>query len=268
MVALRNGLRVRVVEAGPLTGQPVMLIHGWGACAYTFRYALSALAGDGKRVLSFDMRGHGLSDKPVGRLLYTTPTLLDDLRQLLDDCGLAQTDLVGHSLGGAIALRFAVAHPALVRRLVLAAPVGLTSVPLRRIARLLAPRFTERFARYLPPRWLTGFLLRGAYGDPRRVSEETIDQYWAPSQFPGYYRAVRTLLAKFAWDPVLPNELESLQSRTLVILGGSDRLIRDAESAARRIPLSTVLSIEGAGHLGVEECPTEFNQAIARFLNE
>jgi len=66
----------------------------------------------------------------------------------------------------------------------------------------------------------------------------------------------------------LPNELESLQSRTLVILGGSDRLIRDAESAARRIPLSTVLSIEGAGHLGVEECPTEFNQAIARFLNE
>ena len=141
-------------------------------------------------------------------------------------------------------------------------------MPLRRIARLLAPRFTERFARYLPPRWLTGFLLRGAYGDPRRVSEETIDQYWAPSQFPGYYRAVRTLLAKFAWDPVLPNELESLQSRTLVILGGSDRLIRDAESAARRIPLSTVLSIEGAGHLGVEECPTEFNQAIARFLNE
>jgi len=151
--------------------------------------------------------------------------------------------------------------------MVLAAPVGLTTVRLHTIAHLLTPRFTERFASYLPPRWVTAFLLRGAYGDGRRVTERTIDEYWAPSQFEEYYVAVRRLLERFAWQPLPLRELAKVRQRTLVMLGGADRLIRGGERAANVIPDVSVFSLDGAGHLGIEECPDEFNDIIVRFLN-
>src|SRR5690242_21416445 len=47
------------------SGRPVVLVHGWGACVYTFRYAIDALAGAARRVVAFDLRGHGLSEKPA-----------------------------------------------------------------------------------------------------------------------------------------------------------------------------------------------------------
>lgn len=265
---LPSGVAVRVLEAGPATGDPVVLVHGWGASVYTFRHAFDALQRAGRRALGFDLRGHGLSDKPVERGAYSSGALLDDVRGFMDVCEIARADIVGHSLGGALALRFAIAHPERVRRLVLAAPVGLTDIRLRRIARRFTPRSTERFARYLPPRWFTAFLVKGAYCNPRRVRQNVVDEYWAPSQFPEYYHAVRALLHEFGWDPVLPNELERLVNKSLVILGNTDRLIGDAEEAARGMPHSTVVTIEGAGHLVAEECASEFNAAMTGFLDD
>ena len=266
-VVLRAGNTIRVVEAGPPAGDPVLLVHGWGACAYTFRYTLQALAHGGRRALSFDLRGHGLSDKPLGRGSYTTAALLDDVLSLMETLELSSADFVGHSLGGSIVMHFALAHPARVRRIVLTGPVGLSWIPLHRIARLWAPRFTERFARYLPPRWFTALLLRAAYGEPGRVSDEIIDEYWATSQFPEYYRAVRSLVEEFDWAPLAPAELNGIHSETLVMLGTADRLIRDADGLARSLPRATVTSIEGAGHLGIEECAAEFNAMLTRFLS-
>ena len=264
---LASGLRLRVLECGESSSKdPVLLIHGWGACVYTYRFAFDALARAGRRVLGFDLRGHGLSDKPIGPDQYRTGILLDDIRALLDTLGVRRADVVGHSLGGALALRFTLLHPSRVRRLVLSAPVGLASVPLRAIARLLTPRFTEHFAARLPPRWATALLLRAAYGDPARVTDRNVDEYWAPSQFKEYYHAVRSLLDRFAWEPLEPRELAKISQRTLVILGTADRLIHGADRAAAVMPNASVVSIGGAGHLGVEERPDEFNAALVRFL--
>jgi len=265
-VRLPNGIGLRVLESGPPAGRPVVLVHGWGACVYTFRHTIDALAA-AHRVVAFDLRGHGLSDKPSAPNEYETEALLADLVAVLDACALEQPDLVGHSLGGAIALHFALRYPQRVGRLVLAAPVGLASVPLRRVACLLTPQFTTRFASALTPRWLTSFLVRGAYGDPRRVTDDVIDQYWAPSQFPNYYRATRGLLHRFDWRALESTELERIGVPTLVILGGADRLIRDADRGARQIPGAIIVNLESAGHLGVEEYPEEFNAVLRRFMD-
>lgn len=265
-ITLGSGLRVRALECGASSDEPVLLIHGWGACVYTYRFALEALARAGRRALSFDLRGHGLSDKPVGRDQYRADALVGDVRDLLDTIGVRRADVVAHSLGGDIALRFALLHPSRVRRLALVAPVGFTTVALRRIAHLLTPRFTEHFARYMVPRWVTALLVRGAYGDPGRVTDQTVDEYWAPSQFKEYYLAVRSLLDRFAWAPLPPRELARVSQPTLVILGTADRLIRAADRSAAVIPDVSVVSIRGAGHLGIEECPDEFNEIIVRFL--
>jgi pimeloyl-ACP methyl ester carboxylesterase len=267
MVTLSTGLRVRVLESGAPDGEPLVLIHGWGACVYTFRHLLQALEGSARRVVAFDLRGHGLSDKPVARGDYTTGAVVGDVRDVLDALGIAHADVLGHSLGGGIALHFALAHRARIRRLALAAPVSLTGIRLPAIGHLLTPRFTDRFARYLTPRWLTKLLLRSTYGDPRRVTEGDVDEYWAPSQFPEYYRAARALLAEFDWNALTTRELASLACRTLVILSTADRLIRGAEIPARLIKESTVVQLVGAGHLGIEECAAEFNETVLHFLS-
>ena len=268
ILPIRSGLRVRLLEAGPPRGALVVLVHGWGACVYTFREAVPALARAGRRVLAFDLRGHGLSDKPVGRGKYSVDALCADLRDVMDAAGVDRADLLGHSLGGGVALHFALTYPERIRRLVLAAPVGLTSISLPTIGHLLTPRFTDRFARYLTPRWLTNALLRSTYGKPSRVTDRDVDEYWAPSQFPDYYRAARALLEEFDWDPIAAERLASMPCRTLVILSTADRLIRGAEGPATAIRGATVVSLEGAGHLGIEECADEFNRMVLRFLND
>jgi pimeloyl-ACP methyl ester carboxylesterase len=267
LVRLASGLSLRVLETGGIEEPPLVLIHGWGACVYTFRYLLDALGRGRCRVVAFDLRGHGLSDKPVARGDYSTATLVNDVRELLDALHIQRADLLGHSLGGGIALHFALAHRERLRRLVLAAPVSLTSIRLPAIAHALAPRFTNRFARYLTPRWLTNFLVRSTYGDPRRVTDRDIDEYWAPSQFPDYYRAARALLEEFEWDPLDGHRLAPIDVPTLVILGTADRLIRNAEPHAKKIPGAAVVDLDGAGHLGIEECPTEFNTLVERFIS-
>jgi pimeloyl-ACP methyl ester carboxylesterase len=266
LVRLASGLGVRVLETGGIEETPLVLIHGWGACVYTFRYLLDALGRGRRRVVAFDLRGHGLSDKPVARGDYSTAALVNDVRELLDALHIGRADLLGHSLGGGIALHFALTHRERIRRLVLAAPVSLTRIRLPAIAHVLAPRFTNPFARYLTPRWLTNFLLRSTYGDPRRVTDRDIDEYWAPSQFPNYYRAARALLEEFEWDPLDRPRLALIDVPALVILGTADRLIRNAEPHAKKIPCAAVVDLVGAGHLGIEECAGEFNALVERFI--
>lgn len=265
-VALRSGLRLRIVESGPAAGAPVLLVHGWGACLYTYRYLLPALGRAGRRAVAVDLRGHGLSDKPRGANAYTIDAVSGDVIDLLDALGIARCDIVGHSLGGRVALHLALSTPQRISRLVLAAPVGLARARLRRIAHLLTPEITDMFARHLTPRWLTSFLLHAAYGNPRRLPDEVVDEYWAPSQFPGYYRALRALLAQFSWEPFPPSELARIAQPALVILGSADRLIPDAERGVAPLPRAELLLLEGGGHLGIEECARESNAAVIRFL--
>lgn len=246
----------------------MVLVHGWGACVYTFRRAAPALARAGRRVLAFDLRGHGLSDKPVGKGKYTINAMCDDLRDVMDAAGVERADLLGHSLGGGVALHFSLAHPERIRRLVLAAPVSLTSIRLPAIGHFLSPRFTDRLARYLTPRWVTNVLLRSTYAKPARVTDRDVDEYWAPSQFPDYYRATRALLEEFDWDPIAAERLASMSCRALVILSSADRLIRGAEAPARAIRGAIIVNLEGAGHLGIEECSEEFNRLMLAFLND
>jgi pimeloyl-ACP methyl ester carboxylesterase len=77
---------------------------------------------------------------------------------------------------------------------------------------------------------------------------------------------LRALLAAFAWEPLSPADLHRIDQPTLVILGTSDRLIPDASHGAASLRQGSVLLLKGAGHLGIEECATETDDAVLRFL--
>ena len=267
-VRVEPQLTLRVLDSGPPQAPPVVLLHGWAASAYMHRFAIAHLARAGFRAIAVDLKGHGLSDKPIGtQVAYTTERLLGEVMRLLDAMGLERVALVGQSMGGGLALRLALDHPGRVRALALVSPVGLSTIPAARIARVISPRVLDQFASIMVPRWLAATLLRLTYGDPSRVTEREIDEYWAPSQFPNFARAMRALVAEFDWSPLPDERLRALRVRTLLTVGTKDRLIRGAVSAARRLPRAFQLVIEGGGHDVNEEHHERVNSEISRFLS-
>src|SRR3954469_10442914 len=81
---LQSGLSVRVVERGDPAGRPVLFIHGWGCSAYVFNRNLPVVADAGFRAIAVDLKGHGLSDKPVDGAAYTVDALVEHVREIVD----------------------------------------------------------------------------------------------------------------------------------------------------------------------------------------
>lgn len=115
-IAVRD-IEIEVEEAGE-GGRGFVLVHGFTGSRDDFREQLAPLAERG-RTLALDQRGHGGSTNSGRADCYTLPELVADLEGAFDALGLERADLLGHSLGGAVVLRFALAHPERVASLVL-----------------------------------------------------------------------------------------------------------------------------------------------------
>lgn len=267
-VTLVTQTRVRVLESGTAGDVDVVLLHGWVASAYSFRHELESLPSLGARCLAVDLRGFGLSDKPTARDSYTLDAYVADLGALLDELSLPRVVLVGHSMGGGIALAYALSRPDRVRGLVLMCPTGVVPVAFLRIPKLMPRAIAARGGGWLVPRRMAGWILRHlAYADGALVTEGDIDEYWAPTQLPGFALAARASAEEFDWRPFSATQLERVATPSLVILGRNDRLIRDAGAAAGRIPGATVRELD-AGHVAHEERPDEAHRLVASFLNQ
>ena len=267
-VTLVTGTRVRVLESGASGDLDVVLLHGWVASAYSFRHELESLPALGAHCLAVDLRGFGLSDKPRAPNSYTLDAYIADLDALLDALSLLRVVLVGHSMGGGIALAYALARPDRVRGLVLMCPTGLVRVSFLQLPRLMPRALASVGGGRLVPRWMARWILRTlAYSDASLVHERDIDEYWAPTQLPGFSLAARASAEEFDWRPLARGQLQRLSVPSQVILGRKDRLIRKAGIVAATIPGATVSELE-AGHVAHEERPAEAHQLVASFLKQ
>jgi len=265
-ISLANGMCLRVAESGAPDANPIVMLHGWGASLYAFRHALSILPARGFRVIAVDMRGYGLSDHPRGAGAFTLDAYMSDLISLLDALALPKAVLAGHSMGGAIALHFALRHPDRVRALVLVNPAGLVRIPIIWSARLTPRAVVERVFDGRVPRWLVAQVLRRlAFSDARFVSERDVDEYWAPTRTPGYVCAVRGAIDEFEWTPVDQDRASRMAVPAVVILGEHDRLIHDGGDGAERLRGATIVRLSG-GHCVHEERPEEVYGLIGDFL--
>jgi pimeloyl-ACP methyl ester carboxylesterase len=261
-----DGVRTRVIESGPASGNAVVLIHGWGACVYSWDALIPALAGAGYRAVAFDLPGHGLSDKPVGDAHYTTVALTQFVVSLMRVLDIPRATLAGHSLGAAIALRLALQNPDVVARLVLISPVGLGRAPLVSPLRWLSPRLVDRITPAIMTRSLYRLILRVAYGERRRPSTRDVEQYWAPTQFDEYAWAVRSCAHAFNWEPATAEELDRLLTPVLVIGGDHDRLVFGMVHRARAIPGARIEVVPGGGHVVVQDSSDQVSAEILRYL--
>ena len=112
-----NGICLHVVEAGPKSGVPVILLHGFPEFWYGWRKQIPALVEVGCRVIVPDQRGYNLSDKPKDVKSYLVDELVKDTLGLIEALGYEKVNLVGHDWGGGVAWELANAFPERVHRL-------------------------------------------------------------------------------------------------------------------------------------------------------
>lgn len=267
-IRLPSGLQVRAVEAGPRDGAPVVLLPGWGASAFTFRHQLPALGAAGYCATAVDLKGLGFSEKPTGRGEYTYDAMVRHVEEVVDAvAGRRPPVIVGQSMAGRLALELGLSARRPVSALVLVSPVGIGVVPFIGLAQLLTPRVLDAIAPHLVRRSVVRVALGLAYGRQSRVSENTVEEFWAPAQFPGFARALRALVHDFEWSQLPEQRLRALSVPTLVIRGTRDRLVRGPPR--RPVPgasRASLVIVDDAGHAANEECPEPVNAAMLQFL--
>jgi 4,5:9,10-diseco-3-hydroxy-5,9,17-trioxoandrosta-1(10),2-diene-4-oate hydrolase len=266
-----NGLRARFLSAGE-AGPPVVLIHGLGASAEIWSANVGALA-ERHRVFVPDLPGFGLTEMPPG-MGYTPEVYSLHLRDFMTALGLGRASLVGHSLGGGVALRALIDDPSRVEKIVLVSSAGLgrdVSLPLR----IASVPFFDRVFFKPSLAVFTRFLHRLVY-DPAVITPEFARMYYEMFFQPGSIRAFTSILRNIATlrgarPGVLQPVQESLGTITVpafILWGRQDRILPVSQGieAAGRIPGARLHIFEHCGHMPNIEHPDEFNRLILEFL--
>jgi pimeloyl-ACP methyl ester carboxylesterase len=248
MHARLNGITIDYEVSG--RGPVVLLSHGYSATRHMWDAQHAAL-GDGWRVVSWDMRGHGQTDSPDDPTQYSAALTVADMRALLQHLGVERAVIGGLSLGGYVSLAFALAQPGMTRALVVC-----DSGPGYRNAEARAgwnARAHERAA---------ALEARGLDALGRR-SRETQQAVHRSAQ--GLAHAARGMLAQEGSQVM--DGLAGIRVPTLIVVGDQDQpFVAPSEYMAKKIPGARLAVIPGAGHASNLDQPETFNRVLREFL--
>lgn len=262
-----GGLQTRIVAtaAGPLNvavagegAVPVLLLHGFAGDLNGWLLNLDPLVARG-RVIAIDLPGHGASYKDLRN--GSLDELAEAVIAALDELGAASADLVGHSLGGAVALRLSQLKPDMVRSLALIAPAGLAGCSVNR-------DFLDGMVSADRPRDLKP-LLEMLFADPSLVSAEMVEAMARYKRIDGVEAALATIRDRALSDEALAHLRAGLgeEPRTLLILAGHDHIV--GSPSLQEAPSDwLVVAFNAAGHMPQLEQAADFNDVLLKYLNE
>jgi pimeloyl-ACP methyl ester carboxylesterase len=260
-----SGTRLHVRDSGPKDAPAVIMLHGFGSSLHTWEPWARALEDD-YRVIRFDLPGSGLSPPdPTGD--YTDARTIEVVTALLDRLGVARACVIGNSIGGRIAWRFAALNPDRVTKLVLISPDGLESPGIAYGQKPEVPAFIK-LMRYVLPRPLLRANLVAAYGDPAALTDETVDRYYDLILAPGVRDAMIERMEQIAREDPVPL-LRRIRAPVLLVWGEKDALIPFSNAAdyTKVLPESTLVSFPGLGHVPQEEAPSKSLVPVKAFLS-
>ena len=265
-----NGVELTYEDSGR-GERPFVLVHGFTGFRDDFREQLPALIGLGRTII-YDHRGHGDSAHAGDATGYSFDQLVDDLRDLLGALGVARCDLLGHSMGGMIALRFVLAYPQHVASLVLMdtaarAPDRMPRAPLAAAGAIARSQGMASLAA----------LLRGrAADDPsrpdaeRRLERELGEAFWERRRrrlVAMDPEAFAVLALELVDQPALTDRLHEIACPTLVMVGEQDAgFLAPADELARGIRGATKVVIPAAAHSPQLENPPAWIAPIRQHL--
>jgi pimeloyl-ACP methyl ester carboxylesterase len=260
-----DGMRVHYRDEGQ--GPVLLLLHGTGASLHTWDAWTTALTADHQRVVRLDLPAFGLTG-PEPHDDYRIERYVEVVDHFLAKLGIARAVVGGNSLGGAIAWRYAAAHPEHVEALVLVDAAGYPlDKPLPLAFRLGKLPLVSTLVAHLDPTPLVEQTLRACYGHPERVTRELIARYVDMALRPGNRAAfgARTRLP-FSDHTA---ELRALTMPTLILWGAKDALIpvEDARRFAHDLAHAELRVYDDLGHVPHEEDGTRTAADVDAFLH-
>lgn len=273
-----------LAPTGPANGRTALLLHGRNFPASYWEGVMRKLAAAGYRVIATDQIGFGRSSKPD--VHFTFDMYARNTAALLDALGIGEVDVVGHSLGGMLAVRFTRTYPKRVRKLVLEAPVGLEDY------RQTVPAVTDQFL-YDREYALSAAAYRSFLRDTYSLSlpAEAVEPFVVlrerlklSGEYPRWVRSFVQTYQMIHDQPVV-HEYPLVRTPTLFIMGANDHnapgkpyttpelgagMGFNADNARRiagTMPNAKVIVFEGVGHMPHMERPAEFGDAMLSFLS-
>jgi 2-hydroxy-6-oxonona-2,4-dienedioate hydrolase len=260
-----TGTATRIIEAG--AGPAVLLVHGLGTRADRWRTTMDNLAAGGRRVIAFDLPGHGFAQKGAD-FDYSVPGYADFISKLLDAFNLDRVALIGASLGGQAATFVAAKTPNRIESLTLVGSTGLATLGAEarlQISGLLIDMSREAI-RARMQRGLRNLAL---------ITDEFVEEDFRINNSPGAdasFRALGTYFANKIDDHTILDRLLELDSRIplLLIWGTEDAAVplSIAENAVARLKRAQFVKMTGAAHNPYMDKPDEFSRAVLEFFDK
>ena len=263
-------VRLHIEESGGI-GRPVLLIHGWPLTAEAWKPQVSALRAAGFRVVAYDRRGFGRSDKPGSG--YGYDTLADDLQRVMDQCGLQDVTLVGFSMGGGEVARYIARHgESRLHSVVFAAAVPpyllktadnphgpLTPETAKQKRQALEHDRTSYFEQFTKDFYSANGTLQ--------VTEAQRNEAVALCNQSAQNAALACMDSFGTTD--FREDLKKVTVPTLVIHGDADAIVPfegSGQRTHRAVPHSSLVSVKGAPHGMNLSHAQAFNSALVSFL--
>jgi len=267
----------------PANGKTVLLLHGKNFSGFYWERVMRLLAARGYRVVAPDQIGFGASSRPD--IHYSFHQMAANTRALLDRLGIARVVVVGHSMGGMLAVRFTLLYPGMVDKLVIEDPIGLedyrTFVPYASVEELYKGELNATYESLLNYQ-------KGYYTSWKPEYEQYVrDQAWVLGT--GEYARdalASALTSEMVYQQPVCYEFSRIERPTLLIIGREDRTVpgkarlspemkaiagdypKLGKKTQEMILGSKLVEIQGAGHIPHIERPEAFDQALLVFLAE
>lgn len=263
-----NGITLHYLDWGPADAPVVVFLHGITGHARAWDHVAERLV-PGRRVLALDQRGHGDSD-PAPDDDYRVATMADDVAAFAGTLGLPRFALVGHSMGGRIAIQYAAGHAARVERLVII-DIGpdIALAGLQRVRDMMsqAPERIES------EEWAFAYLRRASPLQDPDLLRHRIRHGLKPRPDGGltwkYAKGLRDMMRQGRRDAIdLWEPLARIPCPTLIVRGAESDILSTevAKKMTERLPNGRVLEIARAGHTVPTDRPDEFVSELRAFL--
>jgi len=269
------------VPAEKPNGAAVILFHGKNFNGYYWKDVVPMLTKRGFRVIVPDQIGWGKSDRP--NLHYSFHQLAANNKKLLDSLGVKRAVVIGHSMGGMLATRFALMYPETVSKLVLENPIGLEDYrtfvpfePLENVEQTELKATAESYRNYQKTYYPTWKPEYEQYSEAQAADLKLAN--FAQVAF------VNALTFQMIYEQPVVYEFANIKAPTLLIIGQLDRTVvgkgkvpkeivgnygnypKLGKETAAKIKNSSLVELEGVGHIPHIQTPDKFEAAIANFL--
>jgi len=260
-----DGVRIHYRDEG--SGPPLVLIHANFGSLLSWDGWVDSLK-DQHRVLRFDMTGHGLTGPdPSGD--YSLERTVKLTERFVDALGLTRFSIGGTSIGGTVAMYYAAAHPERVERLILLSPGALEGRSMQRAGRSVPP--IADILEYITPRALAKYMLTSRFGDPGKVDDKLIDQWYEMWLREGQRAAILARLRTYS-SADLGAVTAAVRVPTLILWGEKNPQapVAQAEELRKMLvnaPAVKVITYPGVGHMAADEAGPVIARDVRTFLD-